>query len=770
MKNSKKKHYYKLVAFFILLSCLPVMLTGSLSYSQSSKAVVDFSNDEKKQNLYQIQTNVEQVLKYVDLSATYFINSSNAQQLLFEDISPDLYTDFRWLKSELVQLQNIEYGIEDIVFANLDNKWLINNEGFFQLDENTSNQINSHYLQKSGKTHWLIEEKDQIRLPNATIGNCSKYIYLVKELPLLSTRSTSIIAIFIPACELTKIMSKSNNNESFLILDEYNQVIAHSNAEYTEDISSVSSSLFSNIENNDAEGQLNLSIEDTTYKVTYDSSSYNNWTYISFVKISDLHKKSSSVGLLIIIIVCILLIVSIILSVIGSNFLYKPIKKINIAIFGSLDKSQQTVNQTSEFEFIETHIENLLDKNKKLKQRMQNQIIQLKQLFMIRLLHGRIDENEIQLKLQSYHYPQNWNWLTVFSIKIDVTEDNNFNENDQELILFAINNLINDIIPNKNRLTPIVLNNTQTTVIITESTSEPSYTRNINKNAELIQKKIKDLLHVSISIGISNRFKNLHEAENAFNESMEALKYRLKMGNSSVIYYKNLNHNYSNLAPYPIAIINKLFDFIKISDYKNANMEALLFFEYIERNEIKHQQLNIILSRFLFELFELKESLGVQFEDFDSIDMIRQHHSLKSFDELKNWILYNVIQSLIIKLDAKNESKNKKISYKIIRMIHENYNQNISLEFVSSRLHYNPNYLSNIFQKEIGYTFTEYLLEYRINKAKHWLTTTNMSVKSIATELQYKNSQNFIRSFRKMEGITPGKYRSNFERKEEGLL
>ncbi len=57
-------------------------------------------------------------------------------------------------------------------------------------------------------------------------------------------------------------------------------------------------------------------------------------------------------------------------------------------------------------------------------------------------------------------------------------------------------------------------------------------------------------------------------------------------------------------------------------------------------------------------------------------------------------------------------------------------------------------------------SFSEYLIMYRINMAKQWLVNTDISVKDIATKLHYNNSQNFIRSFRKMEGITPGKYRS----------
>jgi AraC-like DNA-binding protein len=78
---------------------------------------------------------------------------------------------------------------------------------------------------------------------------------------------------------------------------------------------------------------------------------------------------------------------------------------------------------------------------------------------------------------------------------------------------------------------------------------------------------------------------------------------------------------------------------------------------------------------------------------------------------------------------------------------------------IGERLHYNPNYLSSIFKKEYGTTFSDYLVSYRLEIAKKWLVQGDMTIKEIAERLQYQNSQNFIRSFRKKEQITPGMYR-----------
>jgi YesN/AraC family two-component response regulator len=102
----------------------------------------------------------------------------------------------------------------------------------------------------------------------------------------------------------------------------------------------------------------------------------------------------------------------------------------------------------------------------------------------------------------------------------------------------------------------------------------------------------------------------------------------------------------------------------------------------------------------------------------------------------------------------------------MIAIIHQEYDTDLTLEECACRLHYNASYLSTVFSKETGYAFSEYLSQYRFKMARKWLDETELTIKDIAARLRYNNPQNFIRSFRKWEGITPGQYR---ERREKPL-
>ncbi len=54
----------------------------------------------------------------------------------------------------------------------------------------------------------------------------------------------------------------------------------------------------------------------------------------------------------------------------------------------------------------------------------------------------------------------------------------------------------------------------------------------------LIQKRVKEYLNLTISIGISNRFETLNESKQSVDRAKEALYYRVNTGPSSIIFIR----------------------------------------------------------------------------------------------------------------------------------------------------------------------------------------------------------------------------------------
>lgn len=93
-----------------------------------------------------------------------------------------------------------------------------------------------------------------------------------------------------------------------------------------------------------------------------------------------------------------------------------------------------------------------------------------------------------------------------------------------------------------------------------------------------------------------------------------------------------------------------------------------------------------------------------------------------------------------------------------------NFNKSITLKDVAEEVFLSQNYLSELFKKEIGEGFYEFLSNYRIKRAKEILITTNLKVYEIAKMVGYNDSITFGRAFKKITGVTPNSFRNNKEK------
>lgn len=83
----------------------------------------------------------------------------------------------------------------------------------------------------------------------------------------------------------------------------------------------------------------------------------------------------------------------------------------------------------------------------------------------------------------------------------------------------------------------------------------------------------------------------------------------------------------------------------------------------------------------------------------------------------------------------------------------------IKLKAVAEFVHLNPQYFSRYFKKEMGMTFTNYVMKLRVEKAKRLLADTNYPIYRIAAELGFSDPSYFNKVFVKYEKQPPYKYK-----------
>jgi two-component system response regulator YesN len=93
-----------------------------------------------------------------------------------------------------------------------------------------------------------------------------------------------------------------------------------------------------------------------------------------------------------------------------------------------------------------------------------------------------------------------------------------------------------------------------------------------------------------------------------------------------------------------------------------------------------------------------------------------------------------------------------------------NSQKKILLDDVAKFVFLSPKYLSRVFKDEMGIGFKEFVLNSKINEAKKVLSDTEKTINEISYGLGYKNTESFIKIFKKETGLTPTEYREKEKR------
>ena len=146
-------------------------------------------------------------------------------------------------------------------------------------------------------------------------------------------------------------------------------------------------------------------------------------------------------------------------------------------------------------------------------------------------------------------------------------------------------------------------------------------------------------------------------------------------------------------------------------------------------------------------------------------------HELSFEDELKRNSLLLDFFSILIRDYKKNHPERvnqpNKSNYVYVKRAMEyifcNYSQRIRIEDLAEYIGINRSYLTSSFKQNLGCSPQEYLIKFRMEKAKSLLKKTAMSVGAVANAVGYSDSLAFSKIFKQYYGVSPKTYREQEE-------
>jgi AraC-like DNA-binding protein/mannose-6-phosphate isomerase-like protein (cupin superfamily) len=93
------------------------------------------------------------------------------------------------------------------------------------------------------------------------------------------------------------------------------------------------------------------------------------------------------------------------------------------------------------------------------------------------------------------------------------------------------------------------------------------------------------------------------------------------------------------------------------------------------------------------------------------------------------------------------------------KYIHQNYQNNITLDSVAVYLNITPRHVNRVFYNLFGCTFSRTLNRLRVEYAKKYLCTTNYSIEKISAMVGFTSPRTLYKLFKEYEGVTISKYK-----------
>lgn len=740
------KTFYRIFLPILVLGVALASGLGSYIYMTTTHSVIDRLAAGKLSFVSQSKNTLEQSIRTIEYAFTTYSTTSSFREAVSQPISEQSFQEFRSVNSQLNYIATMGMDGAEYTLISLQQRWQIASGKLTQLSDEELRRLQDDYIGGRRTGLFWTPTQDGLRL--------------VHTLPAFSIAKTAVALSDLPKASLDRMLATREDSPVLILNSEGTPL-------YEPRPLGLDAAAVRLLAGEAAKGTSGVvTLTDSSGRRTqaaYVRSDYNSWVYATPLRPQETAQalRPALYGLILMgaLIAGLIVVVAYFIAYYFAN----SIRRIQVRLPSAAGAQAAGAPAKDEIDWIVRSIDHLLVEKQGLESLLETELPKLETQLLLNLFRGRMEADELAHQLRRFGYRLSPECrYAVMLIQLDSYGSRG--AADKDMLLLAASRLVEELVPRERRLLPIVLNEgTQATVFTFDGWTDEEIQRCLQQAAKQAIVGARERLGVSISVGFSRIYRDLAGgSREAVEMGKQALHQRLHLGKESIIFYEDVAEVVSGpvLLRYPAQLENILFDAIRLGDEQAAAAALYPFLAEWMKTSKNSTDFEVMLVRFVHDLIQLEQLLGIQvLLAPDNESLYQRVLQIRNPEEIERILMEGAVLPMARSMKQKTNEQFRSLSDRIAAIVRSEYDRELSLESIADRLHYNPNYLSSIFRKEYGITFSEFLMNYRLETAKKWLAETELPVKEIAERLQYQNPQNFIRSFRKKENMTPGAYR-----------
>lgn len=406
----------------------------------------------------------------------------------------------------------------------------------------------------------------------------------------------------------------------------------------------------------------------------------------------------------------------------------------------------------------------------------------LRGMFLSSLVSKRVPISEIQEKSISYGLKLTANAYMASIIRVDynhselqdveqsktsITPESMKDTKDRQLQLFAVLNITNEICQ-KYEIGEVFLHNDDVVLLLMdqEVTSDKTSGR-LLELLEEVRQNVEKYLKLTVTVGAGTITNSVEGVHHSYNEALQALDYRLILGNNRVIWIYDVetSHDPSLHEPlhYDELKQQALIRSIKVESAQEVGESVAGLFADLEMTQLTVKDCHVYVLEILTSLMKVAKEFRLELDEIFGSDEypFAEITKFNNLNEVKLWITGICIKLMNHISNGRQSNYNQLVEdAKAFIAIHY-HESDISINKVCKHLHISTGYFSSIFKKEVKMTFVNYLMQLRMDSAKDLLRSSDMKSFEIAEKVGFIDPNYFSFCFRKKFGISPKEYRNN---------
>ncbi|MDF2669680.1 MAG: two component transcriptional regulator, AraC family protein [Paenibacillus sp.] len=382
--------------------------------------------------------------------------------------------------------------------------------------------------------------------------------------------------------------------------------------------------------------------------------------------------------------------------------------------------------------------------------------------FFLNWVSGKYEEWEVLERSQDVQVglaPTSRYALAVVDMDPLPEQETRFTSQDASLLQFSLNSIAREMLQDC-----LICSDTvgHTIVLFPMPPDKEANSHMLYVNTELsrLLSNVKACLKLTASAGIGGSCVGINEVPMLYSQANIALQSRILYGRDIAIPFRETTGRTPILAVEPT-----LEKALEIALQTGDEVKALETVELLWKHgmsradtiEDVHENVmywsSLLIRTIQKQGWIIRELVG------DDYTYMQNHKLLTTKEQIYAW-LQRIVRSVIVYVHKQRSTTSHQMVKSILSIVENEMDQEITLHTVADRLYLNSSYLSRLFKQETGQSFSSYVLERKMERAKAALVD-GAKISEAASMVGYHDGSYFTRVFRKFWGVTPGEIRSS---------